>query len=282
MADRIGHTFADPSLLDTALCHRSWCAENPGGHPNERLEFLGDAVLGAIVAEELYQAFPEADEGWLSRARATVVRATTLAETAEHLDLGAAIRLGKGEEATGGREKPSILSDTLEALIGAVHLDGGRDASRAVVLRLLGDRIVRASGEPGHLDDKSRLQEHVSRTEHDSVSYRVSEVGPEHDKTFTATARIGGRPWGTGTGRTKKQAEQLAARAAYDALVDADADIDADIDTVPAAAAPEPEPDGPDTAPDASEAVDAFDGPTTAPPTTEARPPAAPNPEDTE
>ncbi len=201
------------------MCHRSWCAENPGGPSNERLEFLGDAVLGAVVAEELYRTFPEADEGWLSRARATIVRATTLAETAEGLDLGATIRLGKGEEATGGREKPSILADALEAVIGAVHLDGGRDASRAVVMHLLGDRIRNASGEPGHLDDKSRLQEHVSRVLREVVSYRVTDAGPEHDKTFTATARISGTAWGEGMGRSKKQAEQLAARAAYEALV---------------------------------------------------------------
>ncbi len=211
--------------------HRSWCAENPGGPSNERLEFLGDAVLGAVVAEELYRAFPEADEGWLSRARATVVRATTLAETAEELDLGSVVRLGKGEEATGGREKPSILADALEAVIGAVHLDAGRAASRAVVMHLLGERIRTASGEPGHLDDKSRLQEHVSRELHEVVSYRVSDTGPEHDKTFTAVARVGGAEWGTGTGRSKKQAEQLAARVAYQALVAAHAASDDDSST---------------------------------------------------
>lgn len=221
LADRIGHSFADPVLLETSMCHRSWCAEN-GGSSNERLEFLGDAVLGAVVAEELYRTFPEADEGWLSRARATIVRATTLAETAEALGLGDTIRLGKGEEATGGREKPSILADALEAVIGAVHLDGGRVASRAVVMHLLGDRIHTASGEPGHLDDKSRLQEHVSRVLREVVSYRVSDTGPEHDKTFTAIARINGTPWGEGVGRSKKQAEQLAARAAYASLLAVD------------------------------------------------------------
>lgn len=209
------------------MCHRSWCAENPGQASNERLEFLGDAILGAVVAEELYLAFPERDEGWLSRARATVVRATTLAEVAEELGLGAELRLGKGEEATGGREKPSILSDAVEAVIGAVHLDGGRDASRRVVLHLLGERLRDASGEPGHLDDKSRLQEHASRVLRQVVGYSVDDSGPEHDKTFTASAVIGGRTWGTGTGRSKKQAEQLAARAAYAALVAAD-DLPAD------------------------------------------------------
>lgn len=204
------------------MCHRSWCAETPGEESNERLEFLGDAVLGAVVAEELYQRYPEADEGWLSRARATVVRASTLAETAEALGLGSEVRLGKGEEATGGREKPSILSDALEAVIGAVHLDGGRDASRQVVLRLLGTRIDEASGEPGHLDDKSRLQEFASRMLHEVVTYRVSDSGPEHDKTFTATARLAGHVLGSGTGRSKKQAEQRAARQAYQALTEGD------------------------------------------------------------
>lgn len=200
------------------MCHRSWCAENPGGPSNERLEFLGDAVLGAVVAEELYRRFPTADEGWLSRARATVVRASTLADTAEELGLGAELRLGKGEEATGGREKPSILADALEAVLGAVHLDAGRDASRAVILRLLGERIATASGEPGHLDDKSYLQEYASRVLREVVVYTVTDTGPEHDKTFVATAVLAGQAWGVGTGRSKKQAEQRAARQAYDAL----------------------------------------------------------------
>ncbi|CAN5694793.1 MAG: ribonuclease III [Iamia sp.] len=232
MAERLGHHFADPSLLEMAICHRSWCAENPIGRPNERLEFLGDAVLGAVVAEELYLRFPEADEGWLSRARATIVRASTLAEAAEEIGLGEEIRLGKGEEATGGREKPSILADGLEALIGAVHLDGGRDASRAAVMAVLGRRIAEASGEPGHLDDKTRLQEHVSQVLADIVTYQVVDSGPEHDKTFEATVHLRGRALGTGIGRTKKQAEQRAARHGYDAVTGAD---------------PDPATDGPDT-----------------------------------
>ncbi len=218
----MGHDFADPRLLEMAICHRSWCAENPGGGSNERLEFLGDAVLGAVVAEELYRRFPDADEGWLSRARATVVRASTLAEVAEEIGVGAEIRLGKGEEATGGREKPSILADGLEALIGAVHLDAGRAVSAAAVMTLLGDRIASASGEPGHLDDKTLLQEHTSQALGDVVAYEVTDSGPEHDKTFVATACIGGRRLGTGTGRTKKQAEQRAARQAYRSLIEPD------------------------------------------------------------
>ena len=230
------------------MCHRSWCAENPGGTPNERLEFLGDAVLGGVVAEELYRRFPEADEGWLSRARATVVRATTLAETAEALDLGATIRLGKGEEATGGREKPSILADALEAVIGAVHIDAGRAAAASVVMTLLGSRIEVASGEPGHLDDKSRIQEYASRELRDTITYEVSDDGPEHDKTFVATVRIADRTWGTGTGRSKKQAEQRAARAAYLALTGEGPVLTPSppIDTTrpgPAGSAPEEDPD---------------------------------------
>lgn len=198
--------------------HRSWCAENPDGPPNERLEFLGDAVLGGVVAEELYRRFPTADEGWLSRARASIVRATTLAEVAEELGLGEELKLGKGEEATGGREKPSILADALEAVIGAVHIDAGRHAASKVVMNLLGSRIEVASGEPGHLDDKSRIQEYASRELRDTITYEVTDDGPEHDKTFVATVRIADRVWGTGTGRSKKQAEQRAARAAYTAL----------------------------------------------------------------
>ena len=192
-----------------AICHRSWCAEHPGGASNERLEFLGDAVLGAVVAEELYTRFPDADEGWLSRARATVVRASTLAEAAEELGLGQEIRLGKGEEATGGREKPSILADGVEALIGAVHLDAGREASHQVVLTLLGDRIAHGVRRPGPPDDKSRLQEHVSQELRDVVVYRTSDSGPEHDKTFVATVSVGGR-----TPRHRHRPDQEAGRAA--------------------------------------------------------------------
>lgn len=239
MAERLGHAFAHPDLLEVAICHRSWCAENPGGRSNERLEFLGDAVLGAVVAEELYRRFPDADEGWLSRARATVVRASTLAEVAEEIGLGAEIRLGKGEEATGGREKPSILADGLEALIGAVHLDAGRAASAAAVMTLLGDRIATASGAPGHLDDKTLLQEHASQVLGEVVTYAVTDSGPEHDKTFEATARIGARVLGSGTGRTKKQAEQRAARQAYEALTGPDGAGAAD-PTTPAGPVPAP------------------------------------------
>jgi len=216
------------------MCHRSWCAENPGGTSNERLEFLGDAVLGAVVAEELYRCYPDADEGWLSRARATVVRASTLADTAEELGLGAEVRLGKGEEATGGREKPSILADALEAVIGAVHLDAGRDASRTVILHLLGHRLGVASGEPGHLDDKSRLQEYASRVLRQPVGYQVTDSGPEHDKTFVATVRLDGQAWGSGSGRSKKQAEQRAARQAYEVLAAAHGDDAAPPETPPA------------------------------------------------
>jgi len=171
------------------------------------------------VADRLYRDFPDADEGWLSRARASIVRATALAEAAEELGLGDEVRLGKGEEATGGREKPSILSDALEAVIGAVYLDGGRDAAADTIELLLGSRLNGASGEPGHLDDKSRLQEYATGVLRQAVHYDIADSGPEHDKTFNATARVGGKVWGEGVGRSKKQAEQIAARTAYAALV---------------------------------------------------------------
>lgn len=186
---------------------------------NERLEFLGDAILGFIAAEVLFTRFPEADEGWLSRARASVVRASTLSAVGEEIGLGAEIQLGKGEEATGGREKPSILADAMEALIGAAHLDGGPDASRSVVIYLLGERLDAASGAPWDQDDKSRLQEHVSRIQRDVVRYAIESTGPEHDKVFRAEATVGGTVHGRGAGRSKKQAEQVAARDALGSLL---------------------------------------------------------------
>ena len=202
------------------MCHRSWCAENPGGPSNERLEFLGDAVLGAVVAEELYRTFPAADEGWLSRARATIVRATTLAETAERLDLGATIRLGKGEEATGGREKPSILADALEAILGAVYVSAGMQTAHDLVLRLLGARVAEAhAGGPGGQDYKSRLQELVARHFDEAPRYETLAEGPDHARRFHVTVVVAGVPRGKGDGRSKKQAEQVAARDAYTTLV---------------------------------------------------------------
>jgi ribonuclease-3 len=175
-------------------------------------------VLGVIVADHVYHQFSDYDEGWLSRARSSVVRASALAEMAVELRLGDVLRLGKGENASGGREKVSILADTLEAVIGAVYLDGGWDAGRAVVLGLIGRRLDALPGGTGDQDDKSRLQELVARSFDGPPKYHIDDVGPEHDKRFFAEVTVDGRVVGHGTGRSKKQAEQLAARAAWQLL----------------------------------------------------------------
>ena len=159
LAARIGHGFSRPELLGQALAHRSWCAEHGGRDSNERLEYLGDAVLGLVVAEDTFRRHPELSDGSLSKVRASVVNAQVLAEVARELGIPDHLRLGKGEDASGGRAKVSILADTMEAVIGAVYLDAGLDAARDLVLSLLDDRIAAAVGEPGESDHKSRLQE---------------------------------------------------------------------------------------------------------------------------
>jgi ribonuclease-3 len=210
---RIGHDFADPSLLATALRHRSWCVEHPGHEPNERLEFLGDAVLGLVVAAELYTRHPELLEGRLTDARKAVVSTSGLAPVALELGLGDQLVLGRGEEQSGGRSKPSLLENAFEAVVGAVFLDGGLDAAHRFVVTHLGAALDRAIDEPGD-DYKSRLQEAVARLGHASPRYEVQAEGPDHAKRFHAVVRIDGVDRGQGDGRTKKQAEQDAARAA--------------------------------------------------------------------
>jgi ribonuclease-3 len=214
LAERLGHEFADPELLARAVRHRSWCAEHPGLEPNERLEFLGDAVLGLVVAEYMFTLYPDKDEGWLSRARSTLVRSSALAQMANELHLGDALLLGKGEDATGGRAKASILADALEAVIGAIYIDGGWMPAKSFVVGLVRDRLEALADAPGDPDAKSRLQELASRELHEVIRYEVAEVGPEHDKTFTAEAVVGGRLLGRGSGRSKKEAEQVAAHEA--------------------------------------------------------------------
>lgn len=200
------------------MAHRSWCAENPGTSSNERLEFLGDAVLGLVVTDHIYRAYPDLPEGELAKVRAAVVNAGVLAEVAAELDLGAALLLGKGEDASGGREKPSILADAMEAVIGAVYLDGGWEAAYELVMHLLGDRIAEAAAGPGGQDFKTRLQELAARHFDQLPRYDVVDEGPDHAKRFFATVHLGGRPRGHGEGRSKKQAEQAAARTAWEAL----------------------------------------------------------------
>lgn len=218
LADRVGHDFADPELLLRAVTHRSWCAEHPGNASNERLEFLGDAVLGLVVTDHLFRSNPNLAEGDLAKARAQIVSSTTLASVAVEVRLGDALRLGRGERRSGGSEKPSILADALEAVIGAVWLDGGMAAADPVVTGLLSDRLTAAVGVPGGLDFKTRLQEVAAHRGDHGPSYELSEEGPDHAKRFTATVRLGDRVWGSGSGRSKKEAEQAAAADALDRL----------------------------------------------------------------
>ncbi len=199
-----------------ALTHRSWCAEHPGDASNERLEFLGDAVLGVVVTDHLFSAFPDLPEGQLAKARAAVVSSTTLAEVGRELGVGLDLRLGKGEDASGGREKASILADAVEAVLGAMYLDGGVEPVRRLVLEQLSERIDQAAERPGDKDYKTRLQEVAAHDGFTPPVYALTESGPDHHKRFHATVAVGGERLGAGTGTSKKEAEQKAARAAYE------------------------------------------------------------------
>ncbi len=216
---RLAHAFADPELLGLAVTHRSFCAENAGYVSNERLEFLGDAVLGIVVTDFIFATYPEMPEGELAKLRAMVVSAATLAEVADDLELGEAVRLGKGEDASGGRHKPSILADAMEAVFGAVYLDAGMDAVRPLILRLLDDRITTAADGPGGEDYKTQLQELAARLYEELPVYELRDEGPDHEKRFFATVWLGGESHGVGEGRSKKQAEQAAAHSAWEQLV---------------------------------------------------------------
>jgi ribonuclease-3 len=214
----LGWTFAERSHLEAAMVHRSYCAEHAAAVPNERLEFLGDAVLGLAVTDHVYESYPDLPEGELAKLRASVVNAEVLAELATEIGIGPALKLGKGEDGSGGREKPSILADAMEAVIAAVYLDGGWEVARDLVLRLLADRIVAGSVGPGGGDYKTRLQEYAAREFEQLPRYQVRAEGPDHSKQFFAMVTIRGAVYGHGQGRSKKQAEQAAARAAWGAL----------------------------------------------------------------
>ena len=218
LAGRLGWSPDDPKLLAQALAHRSWCAEAAGEPSNERLEFLGDAVLGLVVTAYIYAEYPELPEGELAKVRASVVSAPALADIARTLGVGEALQLGKGEDSSGGRSKPSLLADAMEALIGAVYLDAGMDAASRLVLDLLGDRIEDAAAGPGGEDYKTRLQELSSRRFDQLPVYSVTDTGPDHAKHFRANVSIAGEERGCGEGRSKKQAEQAAAQMAWQAL----------------------------------------------------------------
>ena len=207
-----------------ALTHRSWCAEHPEDVPNERLEFLGDAVLGLAVTAHIYDTYPELPEGPLAKLRASVVNTSSLAAVAGDLGLGAALRLGKGEDQSGGRHKESILADAFEAVLGAVYLDAGWDVARDLIVHLLGSRIERSSDRPGGLDYKTRLQELTARLGMGAPAYVLAGTGPDHDRRFLATAVIDGVSRGQGVGTSKKRAEQEAASAAWRSLTTAEGD----------------------------------------------------------
>ena len=212
---RLGYEFHDHGLLRRALAHRSWCAEVGGLPSNERLEFLGDAVLGWVVADLAYRRFGELSEGRLTDLRKSVVNASALAEVAQEIDLGGCLLLGKGEDAAGGRTKPSILSDALEAVLGAVYLDGGVVAAFDLIERLLADRMAVAAQRLDRLDHKTVLQELTARRFDTAPVYVISDSGPDHDKRFFATVIVAGNHVGKGEGRSKKAAEQAAAEQAW-------------------------------------------------------------------
>jgi len=221
LAERLGHRFADPALLRQALSHRSWCSEQGGAPSNERLEYLGDAVLGLVVAEYGYRRFPDLPEGKLAKIRAAVVNARVLAEVAQSLGIGSVLLLGRGEEVSGGRAKASILADALEAVIGAVYLDADRAAAEDLVLRLLGGRVDHAASEPDDFDHKSLLQELTVQQGGGPPRYVVMGTGPDHERRYVAEVYVAGERRGTGQGPSKKDAEQEAARAAWQVLHDA-------------------------------------------------------------
>ena len=214
---RLG-TAVDPALLERALTHRSYAYEHGGLPTNERLEFLGDAVLGLAVTDALYRDHPDLPEGQLAKLRASVVNTRALAAVARELGLGDWLRLGRGEEVTGGRDKNSILADTTEAVLGAVYLDRGVAAALALVHRLF-DPLMRAASEDGAaLDWKTALQELTATRTMGVPQYRLSESGPDHAKSFCAVVLVAGAARGEGAGRSKKEAEQAAAEAAFTAL----------------------------------------------------------------
>ena len=213
LESRLGYTFVEPALLRLALTHRSVSSEDPGRKDNERLEFLGDAVLQLVVTVLLYESYPHLAEGQMAKVRAGVVSRATLAEVARLLDVGTHIELASSEEATGGRGKDSILADAVEALFGAIYLDGGLEPVREVILRLWSDRVEERAKEPGVKDYKTRLQELTARDGRRPV-YDVVGSGPDHDRLFRAVVTVAGTRYGSGDGRSKKEAEQAAAREA--------------------------------------------------------------------
>ena len=218
LEEKLGYRFTNRALLENALTHSSYANEHKakGAQSNERLEFLGDSVLGMVTADYLYRAHPDLPEGDLTRTRAALVCEGSLVEVAQQLDLGAYLKLGKGEDAGGGRERPSIVADAVEAVLAAVYLDGGIGSARKIIQRFILDREEEKSASR---DYKTALQELVQRQADQVLTYHmIGEAGPDHDKTFQAEVRLNGASVGTGSGHSKKEAEQAAARAALEAM----------------------------------------------------------------
>lgn len=214
MNDQLGHTFSNSSLVIEALTHTTYANENAKVPANERLEFLGDAVVGLVVAQHLFEVYPELPEGELTKLRAAVVCEPTLAGRARQLEIGRFMRFGKGETVS-GRDRDSILADAFEAVVGGLLLDGGLEAARRFILRELGPIMAEARRGQVRIDYKTRLQEHLQRQSAEGPAYRlISEEGPPHNKRFKVAVHHRDLPLGTGWGRNKKEAEQEAAREA--------------------------------------------------------------------
>ena len=207
--NKIGYEFKDKSLLKRALTHSSYANEKGTGLDNERLEFLGDSVLGFVTAEYLFSEYKNRPEGEMTKLRAAVVCEKSLFKFAEQIDLGKYILLGRGEESTGGRNRPSVVSDAFEAVVAAIYLDGGMDAAKPYILKFIKDAVKK---EASFKDNKSLLQEEIQKVKGNTLSYEeVGEEGPDHDKTFVFRVLLNGKILGEGKGKSKKEAEQNAA-----------------------------------------------------------------------
>jgi len=216
----LGVSFKDPSLLEQALVHSSYVNENIGiATSNERLEFLGDAVLGFIIARELYQRLPQSTEGEMTELRSSLVRGDTLSHIAETISLGDYLYLGKGEEASGGRLKPANLAGAMEAVIAAIFLDQGSNTTRDFILKLMDKELSKILSQGIEPDYKSQLQELIQSRYQQTPTYQVLEaIGPDHDRSFTVEVRVGNTVLGKGSGKSKKSAEAESARSALDQL----------------------------------------------------------------
>ena len=221
LEEKLGYAFKNKDLLENALQHSSYANEHRGGgmRSNERLEFLGDAVLGVVTADYLFRKHPDLPEGDLTRLRAALVCEDSLHEVAQSLELGRHLKLGRGEEQGGGRRRPSILADATESVFAAVYLDGGMEAASELIHRVLLDKGREEAVEERRRDFKTELQELVQRKSGSTMGYRlVGSTGPDHAKVFEAAVLLNGEVFSTGTGHSKKEAEQAAAGAALEKL----------------------------------------------------------------